>query len=320
MKKLITISLLTTITLILLTGQAIATKPGEDTNPNGFPSGPHFNLNIIGKKPEFTCPELEFDPDTGLPIYGNVIFVPQSGEGIQILMESGKKGGKGKKNQDLPDTLQVTDPCTSAFDGDPAVLQLPKGEHKVYARALAKPGEDVEMVITPGLIAVEDEDGNDLIYLGLLTDNGFETPYESFVRPKGKPKAATDITGLFLWTGEVWYFIPPEDGYDDTKWVCCRDTSDPPDGIYDECIPTIDASCPDVAPGEVPYDLVQVYLNRYEDKWVFSIADFVTYLWNLDNNGLKLLQVRFYPVNPEPELAPSRQNTLATQWGNIKSK
>jgi hypothetical protein len=38
-----------------------------------------------------------------------------------------------------------------------------------------------------------------------------------------------------------------------------------------------------------------VYCNEYVDEWVFNIGDFVEYLWNLDNNGVKLLQVRFYP-------------------------
>ena len=56
---------------------------------NGAPSGAHYNLNIIGKKDGFTCPEQEYD-EFGDPIYGNVVFVPEDGEGIQILMESGR--------------------------------------------------------------------------------------------------------------------------------------------------------------------------------------------------------------------------------------
>jgi len=64
---------------------AYATKPAEDVNPNGFPNGEHYNLNIIGKKDRFTCPEQEYD-EFGDPIYGNVVFVPQNGEGIEIFM------------------------------------------------------------------------------------------------------------------------------------------------------------------------------------------------------------------------------------------
>jgi len=41
--------------------------------------------------------------------------------------------------------------------------------------------------------------------------------------------------------------------------------------------------------------ILTTYCNKYENEWVFNIADFVTYLWNTENNGVKLLQVRFYP-------------------------
>ena len=45
---------------------------------NGFPSGEHYNLNIIAKKDTFNCPEAKFDPcDPNQQIYGNVIFIPR---------------------------------------------------------------------------------------------------------------------------------------------------------------------------------------------------------------------------------------------------
>src|SRR5690242_1559750 len=65
----------------------------QTVNPNGFPSGAHYNLNIIGKKLDYQCAPATRDPLTGL--YGNVVFVPETGEGIQILIKSGRvKGGK----------------------------------------------------------------------------------------------------------------------------------------------------------------------------------------------------------------------------------
>jgi hypothetical protein len=287
MKRYIGRTLSMFILLALVVTPASATKPGEDVNPNGFPSGEHHNLNIIGKKPEFTCPDQEYD-EFGNPIYGNVVFVPQNGEGIQILMQS----GKGKKAAAIP-TLQVIDPCTSAFDGNEAVLQLPKNEagYDVYARPLATPTDNPDMNIMPDLIAVEDEAGNDLIYLGLVTDNGFETPYVSFTRKKGKSKAV-DITGLFEWTGDVCYFTQdycdPDLGCDATMELCCTDAD--MDGIYESCLPKeVDVECPE---GTMQ---VTAFCNSYTDEWVFNIGDFVTYLWDIENNGLKLLQVRFYP-------------------------
>ena len=111
MKKYTGKILSTFLLLLLVVTPASATKPGEDVNPNGFPSGEHYNLNIIGKKAEFTCPEQEYD-EFGDPVYGNVIFVPENGQGIEIFMQS----GKGKKAADIP-TLQVIDPC-SGFDGN----------------------------------------------------------------------------------------------------------------------------------------------------------------------------------------------------------
>lgn len=280
--------------LMFIATSAMATKPGQEVNPNGYPSGPHYNLNIHGKKVQFTCPDQEYD-EFGNPIYGNSVFVPENGEGIQILMQS----GKGKKAAAISE-LQVTDPCSSAFDGDAAVLQLPKNEqgYRVYARALATPTDEPDMQIIPELIAVEDENGNDLMYLGLVTSNGFETPYETFTRKKGKSKA-TNITGLFEWSGDVCYLNPV--GYCEPietcteQLLCCVPGDFDGDGVidpgyYESCeLKEADVDCP------IDTELVTSYCREYTAMWVFNIGDFVTYLWDTDNNGLKLLQVRFYP-------------------------
>ena len=280
MKKFLRESLLVITMLFLMAGSSLATMPGEDVNPNGFPSGPHYNLNIIGKKAEFTCPAQEYD-EFGNPIYGNVVFVPENGQGIQILMQS----GKGKKVEAITE-LQAIDPCTAAFDEDAAIIQLPKNEngYKVYARALATPTANPYMTISPELVLVEDEYGNNLIELGLVTDGGFQKPGETFVRYKGR-SIAKDITPLFLWTGSVCYFSDVTTAV--TK--CCVDTD--LDGLYDQCVD------PDPLLGTCPPNYVLEYVNctDYVDTWVFNIGDFVEYLWSIDNSGVKLLQVRFYP-------------------------
>jgi hypothetical protein len=36
--------------------------------------------------------------------------------------------------------------------------------------------------------------------------------------------------------------------------------------------------------------------TEYTDEWVFNIADFVGYLWDLDTTGAYTVQVRFYPI------------------------
>jgi hypothetical protein len=272
----------------------MAASPGEEVNPNGFPSGPHYNLNIHGKKAGFTCPEVEFDIN-GDQIYGNSIFVPEDGTGIEILMESGS--GKGKRTETITD-LQAIDPCSEPIDDSPAVVQIPpnaKG-YRVYARALAKPTDHPWMMVEPSLVSVEDDLGNDLIYLGLVTDSGFSTPYETFTRQKGKSRAIP-ITGLFEWTGDVCYFNETyclddlENPVCTQTQLCCADAD--LDGVYESCGAELDpvtGLCPE---GTVD---TTMYCRSYTNEWVFNIGDFVTYLWDLENNGLKLLQVRFYPV------------------------
>ncbi len=273
------IACLVTTTLALVS-PVVGEKPGKEVNPNGFPSGHHYNLNIIGKKATFTCPEQAYD-ESGNLVYGNVVFVPEHGSNIQILMQS----GKGKRAANITE-LQVTDWCTTTFDKDAAVIQLPKYDqgYRVYARVLAKPTDNPYLKIVPELVAVEDESGNDLIYLGLVTSNGFTTPYESYTRKKGKSKA-TDITGLFEWSGDVCYLNADYcNPLDECLQKCCTDADD--DGRFEIC---------EISGDSCAIGTTTVFCKLYESEWVFNIGDFVTFLWDTDNHGVKLLQVRFYP-------------------------
>jgi hypothetical protein len=289
---LMTLTLTSAVLTTLLAGTVLATPPGEEVNPNGFPSGEHFNLNIVGKKADFTCPAPDYDEITGKQIFGNVVFIPEySGDyPIEILMESGTKGPKS-----APQTteLEVTDWCSGFGPNDEARLRLPKNDkgYRVYGRILAKPTDSPSIMITPELVSVQDESGNDLVLLGLVTDDGFATPYTEFTRQKGKSKAV-DITGLFEWSGTVFYFENP-DPNDPTIWTgytCVIDLDG--DGVWDE------AASPDPETYLCPqgYQSVEIYGKDYTDEWVFNIGAFVEYLWGLDNNGSKLLQIRFYPV------------------------
>lgn len=36
--------------------------------------------------------------------------------------------------------------------------------------------------------------------------------------------------------------------------------------------------------------------TSFDDVWVFNVPTFLSYLWDYDNQGLKLMQVRFYPA------------------------
>ncbi len=46
--------------MLLVVNNAFAIKPGEDKNPNGFPSGAYYKMNIHGKNEGFKCPETYF--------------------------------------------------------------------------------------------------------------------------------------------------------------------------------------------------------------------------------------------------------------------
>jgi len=285
MKKMVRVGWLMLAILAFLTFETLAAEPS--VNPNGFPSGPHYNLNIIGKKNGFSGCSLEIDPVTNQPIYGNVVFIPEYGEG-DIWLQSGKVGGKASAIT----TLQVLDPCVSAFDGTKALVQIPpNGEgYWVYARALAKPTNDPYMTITPSLYMAEDQNGTPLLFLGTLTSSGFVSAAgDTFARSKGKSKAVP-ISGMFNWTGYVCYETDPDgEGtfYIPTQ-MCGLDTNG--DTLIDQITLPVDGLCTEGT-------LVELYCHNYETPlWVFNIADFLTYLWSTDNYGLKLLQIRFYPI------------------------
>jgi len=264
---------------------AWAIKPGEEFNPNGFLSGAHYNLNIHGKKPNFTCPAQEYDSE-GNPVYGNSVFIPLDGKGTRIMMQSGKKGGKA----DAITSLQAIDPCARAFDNSDVVIQIPPGEYRVFGRALATPTGEPSLATVPSLERYEDSSGTSYFYMGTLASNGsFTKPTQSFTRKKGKSKAA-EISELFKWTGSVCYLDPadcPDDGncvLTETALCCELDTA------------SGDESCG--YGGDTCADVMRTgYCSEYINKWIFNIAEFVDYLWTAENEGLKLLQVRFYPVN-----------------------
>jgi hypothetical protein len=260
---------------------------------NGYPSGPHFNLNIISKKADFQCgPATDGYGNVG---YGNVIYIPESGVGIRVAMESGAKGPKAAP--DLQE-LQVVDRCTGfateeddngqATAGDGAVLRLPANPegYAVYARVRGTPTGDPSITITPELGSVESGatvgDG-DLLFVGVVTSNRtFSAMSETFTRYPGKQKAR-DITALFEWSGSVCY--DPALGYPGDPDSCCAAGVD---GTV---------TCDDLDPLEgCGEGWTEMYCVAYEPTWVFNIADFVEYFWGLDNSGVKILKVRFYPL------------------------
>jgi len=97
---------------------------------NGFPSGPHFNLNIHGMdENKFICNN---SPDE---TFGNSIFVP--------LYNNSKINFVVNKKAQVTD-LTVLDPCGENLtdclgQNDPALIQLPDYHYQVYIRILGTP-------------------------------------------------------------------------------------------------------------------------------------------------------------------------------------
>ena len=193
--------------------------------------GEHSVLNVHGKKDTHQCN----NSNEGIEPYGSSIFVLEYGTS-QINFVSNKRSNI--------DHLQVIDPCAAPFgvngNIDPALVQLPTGDHQVYVRILGKPnnggggqtGEpSTAKISSPRIIQLCDLQENDpnaetrtdcdkidendeILPLGLVTNNGgvfgladdgitlerWEDPTPT--KGKGKSKAY-DITNLFLWTGVV---------------------------------------------------------------------------------------------------------------------
>jgi len=96
----VVVSVLVVTTLVLGASTVMADKPshaGEGNQliprPNGFPAGPHYNLNIHGKKVGFACNDTPG---------GGSVFVDEYGP-AKIQYVSNKKGSLTE--------LMVLDPC-----------------------------------------------------------------------------------------------------------------------------------------------------------------------------------------------------------------
>lgn len=319
-----------TLTFFLAPASTVsAGKPAEVVEwSNGFPSGPHFNMNIHGKNQDFLC-----DSEPG----GGSVFVPEYGTSeIQLIQN---------KKSTITE-LTVLDKC--AFDDETVKVQLPYGHYQVYARILAKPkkaGEYRAVSFSPKLIeacnditdydptndgvvnvddllwvdingdgVVNQDDNYDLnndgvvdqldvdiwtstfggmtdctdsslIGLGIVTGNGaFTKDNQSLERTKGKSKAV-DITNMLMYSGLIFDTSLDITGDVDLTLADLTDDQD-----LDGDIDLVDF---DLWIDKLELENL-VIDARTEPIWIFDIADLVVYGWDYQNNGAKLVQIRFY--------------------------
>jgi len=218
---------------------------------NGFPSGEHSNLNIHGKKPEFNCD----NSGEGAEDYGSSIFVPimsTAEDPSEIYFVSNKRSSL--------DHLKVIDPCADPFgvnpNIDPALVQLPKGDHQVYWRILGKPnngnngGASEAMLTFPRLI-------DQCNFLPVAFADG--DMVESFHPDAGQPLEAFDLL-------EKWHDTNPNGMFDAGDSVYL-------DGGVDPNLVTID----DVViygPGGTPGDPLNAFVSeKYLDSNMNSMFD-----------------------------------------------
>jgi hypothetical protein len=340
----ITVSFFLLAVLVLGVSVAMAGKPVDVLEwSNGFPSGPHFNLNIHGKNPDYFC-----DSEPG----GGSVFVPEYGYS-EIQMIQNKKSSITE--------LTVHDKC--AFDDGVVKVQLPQGHYQVYARILAKPkknGESREVSFYPKLIeacndttvydpnndgvvdvndlylldtngdgVVDDLDDPDLngdgivdqndvdlwtsifgnmiectdstlIGLGIVTGtDAFTRDGQSLDRTKGKTKAV-NVTDMLMYSGIVFDTSLDQDLDGDLDYQDFIVTDYNGDGVVDELEHDLDLD------GDVDSTDFELWIDELElaglvldyrtnPIWVFDLADLVVYGWDYENNGSKLVQIRFYP-------------------------
>jgi hypothetical protein len=303
MKNKVLLTLLAGIFVFGLLSLAQAGKP-QDSNEvflgNGFPSGPHFNLNIKAHKDDFNCPNADdvmkgYCPDDQktyssvaecdavidtidvcasdcIAVYGNVINFPETGiaSNSKLLMESGQEGSKGKAKKEqttpsYPDLLEVTDMCLGFEANDNAAFRIPADPdgYAVYARTTGDPKYSPEFDFSdPELYYVQNfaitydcpDQGNievydslevcdfecglacemrdadvDYLALGYITSDGvFDVdgnPISIPAKERGnKLPKATEITSLFMWSGEVCFLYDNGEGGQTDK--CCTDNVD----------------------------------------------------------------------------------------------
>jgi len=161
--------------------------PPKDLQGNGAPSGPHYNLNIIGVQNEKDMDAANSN--------GHVIFVPLEGK-IKILLSEGDYAVLDKNGTDGEAAFQLPNPDP---DGDGTTV------YSVWARALGKPGgkativtaaytEDGELVYSMINLEVERGHGQqtftnvskELLYIYIAE--------EILVDPDGEPASGDEYT------------------------------------------------------------------------------------------------------------------------------
>ena len=315
------------VTPIFFGSLALAAKPDGSggsrdiiAKSNGFPSGEHFNLNLHGKKADY-----EGDP---FPC-GNSVFILEYGNST-IEYVTNKKSSVTELTAIDP-LAEAFD-----GDSAQVQLPYKAEGFYVFGRILGKPnngnsGQASSIILYPNNVVAACNDTNlenlefpdstecpddDLVALGLIVgQNIYEAEEEEYVRfdpntTKGKGKSkATDITRLFTYAGWVIAETLDTDG-PDAEPDGVIDINDVPIDDYDNNPDTEENSDYNGDTFITELDVLDWlndmknlaqplawYFPEEEEKWIMNIADLVITEQGLENDGTKLMQIRFYPVD-----------------------
>ena len=167
---------------LLLSSGALA---GNNLKGNGYPSGQHYNLNIIG---------VDKDDKPVGNSNGHTMFVKLDGH-TKIIMTQATEGG----------VFQVTD--RNGLDKDGAAFSIQSGVWDVYARVLGTPNGEVDIVSEYTI------DGVSWVPLGTV----------KLTRETGKNPQAVNINKLFYLNSKDWIFNI--DGFDGYLWNYYNDNA-----------------------------------------------------------------------------------------------
>jgi hypothetical protein len=265
MKKVIITSLI--VVMVLSLGVAFAGPKG-----NGAPSGPHFNLNLIGIKAGHEKDMTDCDS-------GNRIFVKLGAKNNAARTDIYLTSCEDYFEVDECMDFGVLD-CDGTDDGK-AAFMLPDPDpgddsgctrYSVYIRALGSPkGTPTAKMTACGewCDGEIDENGDcDGTWIRVCSLESVDLQ-----RTKGK-QIFQNVTKelLTICTCAAWNDI---DG----------------DGIWEPC--GADGDCTTTGDNED--------CTRYKRLYLFD-DDYENYLWQYDNQGIKLVQMRFYyePYCPDP--------------------
>ena len=334
MNRILTVSTIAIFAVIMGLGvvsPAIAAKPQPVIEiSNGFPSGEHHNLNIHGKKDGFSgCDDVGgssiFMAEYGK---GTIEFVSNQKASLDSLTALDKcaeqfDGDPARvqvpyENEGYYVFWRILAKPNNGNTGDPSsVILYPNMDLLTLCNDNDGTGQVIEGF--DQFTSCEDQNAEGISPLGVITKDGqiLDPDGEELKRfgdstqGKGKSKAI-DITDMFLWTGVVCDETVDLNG---DGQITIEDFDADGNSIVDNTDMGLLGLAIDLtligdgdgileSPNEAGTDELLELLSLIpecqvfdEPTWIFTIADLVIHGFDYKNNGSKLTQIRFYPVD-----------------------